>query len=259
MRQFGLDQPIPGRPHQPDELHSVTLSGRTDEKWPVIHETHIQRWDTRKERIQQGRPLVVPLTATSSYMKWYMDITRRWIGRSSSTLGRVVDLVEQLHISSSAPPDGFTFDSVRHVTTDILELLGEHDRTQLHQLSQPAPPTQTFVEPPPDEAEQGGNRARRRRTGLAATRTRLRDDEPSSSSSQATPSSTSAQSIPPPPPPQIPYQYPGYVVYPIPPSHIGAAGTSTASTTMPPPPFPFPYPYPYPPYQFPPPPPPPQS
>ncbi|MED6122833.1 hypothetical protein PIB30_043585 [Stylosanthes scabra] len=134
-------------------------------------------------------------------MKWYRDITKRWIGRSSSTLGRVVDLVEQLHISSSAPLAGFTFDSVHNATTDILELLGEHDHTLLHQLSQPAPPIQALVEPPLDEAEQGGGRARRRRTGLAATRTRLHDDEPSSSPSQATQSSTPAQSVPQPPPP----------------------------------------------------------
>ncbi|MED6218899.1 hypothetical protein PIB30_030910 [Stylosanthes scabra] len=45
-------------------------------------------------------------------MKWYRRNTRRWIGRSSTSLGQVVDMVEQLHISSSAPPPNFTLANV---------------------------------------------------------------------------------------------------------------------------------------------------
>ncbi|MED6175451.1 hypothetical protein PIB30_078502 [Stylosanthes scabra] len=205
MRQFGLDQPIPGRSHQPDHLHSVTLSGRTEDIWLVIHADYIHRWDTCRDRIQQGPPLVAQLTSTSEYMKWYRCITRRWIGRSSATLGRVI--------------------------------------------SQSTPPSQTLVQPPGDEVEQGGSRARRRRTSLAATRTRLRDDEPSSSSSHGTQSSTLAPTVPPLHPPQQhfaqhPYQYLGYIVYPIPPHHTRAVGSSASSTAVPPFPLNFPYPYP---------------
>ncbi|MED6170888.1 hypothetical protein PIB30_035465 [Stylosanthes scabra] len=164
----------------------------------------------RRERIQIGTPLEAPLTSTSEYMKWYRRNTRRWIGRSSASLGQVVDMVEQLHISSSAPPPNFTLAN---------------------------------------------------RTGLAANRTRLRDDEPSSSSSHGTQSSTPAPTGPPPHQPQQhfpqhPFSYPGYLVYPIPPPHTGAAGSSSSSTTVPPFPPPFLFSYPYPPYQFPPPPPP---
>ncbi|MED6217846.1 hypothetical protein PIB30_021323 [Stylosanthes scabra] len=157
----------------------------TNDIWHVIHMDYINRWDTRRDRIQQGRPLVSPLTSTSDYMKWYRRITRRWIGRSSATLGRVI--------------------------------------------SQPAPPSQTLVQPPPEEVEQGGGRARRRRTGLAANCTRLHDDEPSSSSSHGTQSSTLASTGPPPQPPQQhfpkhPFPYPRYIVYPIPHPHTGATG-----------------------------------
>ncbi|MED6184521.1 hypothetical protein PIB30_048232 [Stylosanthes scabra] len=56
-------------------------------------------------------------------------------------LHAVVDLVEQLHILSSAPPLGFILDSVPHTTTDNLETLEEHNRTLHHQFSQPVPPT----------------------------------------------------------------------------------------------------------------------
>ncbi|MED6200533.1 hypothetical protein PIB30_086066 [Stylosanthes scabra] len=205
--------------------------------------------------IQQATPLVAPLTSTSDYMKWYRRITRRWIGRSSATLGQVVDMVEQLHISSSAPSPNYIFASVHHATTDILEALGEHDNILDQQISQPAPPSQTLVQPPPEEVEQGSGRARRRRTGLAANRSRLRDDNPSSSSSHGTQSSTLAPTGSPPQPPQQhfpqhPFYYPGYLVYPIPPLHTGATGSSSSSTVVPPFPHHFPFPYPYPPISF---------
>ncbi|MED6149573.1 hypothetical protein PIB30_063791 [Stylosanthes scabra] len=235
---------------EPNQLHSVTLSGRTDEVWHVTHAAYIHRWDTRRERIQIGTTLEAPLTCTSEYMKWYRRNTRRWIGRSLASLGQVfmrVDMVEQLHISSSTPPPNFTLANVHQATRTILDAFGEHDHTLLQQISQPAPPSQTLVQPPPEEDELGGSRARRRRTGLAANRTRLRDDESSSSSSHGTQSSTPASTGPPPHPPQHhfpqhPFSYPGYLVYPIPPPHTGAHGSSSSSTTVPPfpPPFPFP-------------------
>ncbi|MED6203657.1 hypothetical protein PIB30_001355 [Stylosanthes scabra] len=172
-------------------------------------------------------------------MKWYRRNTRRWIGRSSASLGQVVDMVEQLHISSSAPPPNFTLANVHQATTAILDAFGEHDRTLLQQISQPAPPSQTLVQPlmrmhlgayqpPPEEDDLGGSRARRRRTGLTANRTRLCDNEPSSSSRHGTQSSTPAPTGPSPHLPQQhfpqhPFSYPGYLVYPIPPPHTGAA------------------------------------
>ncbi|MED6182866.1 hypothetical protein PIB30_032789 [Stylosanthes scabra] len=132
---------------------------------------------------------------------------------------------------------------------------------QHQQISQSAQPSQTLVQSPPEEVEQGGSRARRRRTGLAANRTRLRDDEPSSSSSHGTQSSTSAPTGPPPHPPHQhfphhPFPYPVYIVYPIPPPHTGAAGSSSSSTIVPHFHLLFPFPYSNLAYQFPPPPPP---
>ncbi|MED6171693.1 hypothetical protein PIB30_043116 [Stylosanthes scabra] len=211
----------------------------------------IHKWKMPEERIQQGTPLEAPLASTSEYT------TRTWIGRSSSTLGRVVDLVEQLHISSGTPSPDFTPGSVHLATTEILAALREHIRTLRHQFSQPASPAKPLVPPPPEEDEQDGCQARRRRrTRLAATRTRLSDDELSSSSSQTSQSSSPTPSLPQPHPPQQqfpqhPYQHPGYIVYVIQPLYTGAAGSSTVPSS----PFPIPYPYPYP-YSLQPPPPP---
>ncbi|MED6216580.1 hypothetical protein PIB30_008874 [Stylosanthes scabra] len=126
----------------------------------VTHAAYIHRWDTHRERIQIGTPLEAPLTSTSEYMRWYRRNTRRWIGRSSASLGQVVDMVEQLHISSSSPLPNFTLANVHQATTAILDAFREHDRTLLQQISQPAPPSQTFVQPPPEEVELGGSRAR---------------------------------------------------------------------------------------------------
>ncbi|MED6133180.1 hypothetical protein PIB30_026252, partial [Stylosanthes scabra] len=170
---------------------------------------------------------------------------------TSSTLARVIDLVEQLYFYFGTPPPDFTLDSVHLATTEILAVLEEHCRTLRHQFSQLAPPAHALVPPPPEEDEQDGSQARRLwRTGLAATRTRLRNDELSSSSSQTSQSSSPTPSLPQPHPPQQqfpqhPYQYPGYIVYVIPPPHIRAADSSTVPPSPFPIPIPIPYPYPY--------------
>ena len=75
MRQFGLDQPIPARPHQPDHLHSIILTGKNHDNWAHIHKDYIALWENRTERCVTGRPLDRPLIAHSEYMLWYKTIT----------------------------------------------------------------------------------------------------------------------------------------------------------------------------------------
>ncbi|MED6159685.1 hypothetical protein PIB30_044550 [Stylosanthes scabra] len=119
---------------------------RTEDNWHVTHSEYISRWDTCRECILQGTPLAAPLTSGTGYMKSYRRITPKWIGRSSATLDNVVDLVEQLYLSSSTPPPGFNLDSVHLATSEILATLGEHDRAIHHQFNQLAQPT--LMKPP---------------------------------------------------------------------------------------------------------------
>ena len=93
MRQFGLDQPIPMSPHQPDHLHSITLAGRNDYNWPHVHKDYIAMWENRIEQCVIGRPLNRPLIPRSEYMRWYKTITRRWISPTSTNLGVVVSSI----------------------------------------------------------------------------------------------------------------------------------------------------------------------
>ncbi|MED6124863.1 hypothetical protein PIB30_062990, partial [Stylosanthes scabra] len=118
-----------------------------------------------------------------------------------------------------------------HATTKILAALEEHDHAIHNQFNQPTPPTQTAVPPPSEEDELESRKGRRK----------------------ATQQFTPAPSVPRPhlPRQQFPqhlYQYPGYIVYLIPPPHTSATGTSSSTVLAPPFPSHFPYPYPYPAY-----------
>ncbi|MED6201653.1 hypothetical protein PIB30_097144 [Stylosanthes scabra] len=119
MRQFGLNQPIPGRAHQPDQLHSMTLSGRTDEVWHVTHAAYIHRWDMRRERIQIGTPLEAPLTSTSEYMKW-------WIWLSNCTSLRVLLRLTLYLLMYIRPPPLFWMHSESMIALCSNRLVSQH-------------------------------------------------------------------------------------------------------------------------------------
>ncbi|OAY72219.1 Serine/threonine-protein phosphatase [Ananas comosus] len=81
LRQFGLLQHIP---IHVETIRRFTSQGRPDEDWAHFHFAHIERWGQRLQATIDQHPIVGddPVQATSIYMEWYWQITRRWISRS---------------------------------------------------------------------------------------------------------------------------------------------------------------------------------
>ncbi|XP_020111291.1 protein MAIN-LIKE 1-like [Ananas comosus] len=80
LRQFGLLQHIP---IHVETIRRFTSQGRPDEHWGHFHAAHIERWGQRLQSIIDQHLIVGddPVQATSIYMEWYWQITRRWISR----------------------------------------------------------------------------------------------------------------------------------------------------------------------------------
>ncbi|XP_020088257.1 serine/threonine-protein phosphatase 7 long form homolog [Ananas comosus] len=76
LRQFGLLQHIP---IHVKTIRRITSQGRPDEDWVHFHTAHIERWRQRLHAIIDQHPIVGddPVQATSIYMEWYWQITRR--------------------------------------------------------------------------------------------------------------------------------------------------------------------------------------
>lgn len=78
FRQFGMIQHIPEPVEVVDRL---TRQGRSEENWSQYHEQYIKRWEDRLSSVvkEQESEDLDPLKALEKYMKWYWNITRRWI------------------------------------------------------------------------------------------------------------------------------------------------------------------------------------
>ncbi|XP_020081345.1 serine/threonine-protein phosphatase 7 long form homolog [Ananas comosus] len=76
LQQFGLLQHIP---IPVETIRRYTSQGRPDEDWAHFHAAHIERWGDRLQAIIDQHPIVGddPVQATSIYMEWYWQITRR--------------------------------------------------------------------------------------------------------------------------------------------------------------------------------------
>ncbi|KAH1233665.1 Serine/threonine-protein phosphatase 7 long form [Glycine max] len=72
LRQFGLQQPIPGCPSQPQNLHGITLKGKQDENWFHLLAPMISQWNNRAEFRVDVYPRQEGLLGfNSDYMVWY--------------------------------------------------------------------------------------------------------------------------------------------------------------------------------------------
>ncbi|KAH1202767.1 Serine/threonine-protein phosphatase 7 long form [Glycine max] len=72
LRQFGLQQPIPGCPSQPQNLYGITLKYKQDENWFHLLAPMISQWNNRAEfRIDVYPRQGGLLGFNSDYMVWY--------------------------------------------------------------------------------------------------------------------------------------------------------------------------------------------
>ncbi|KAL5154293.1 Serine/threonine-protein phosphatase 7 long form [Glycine soja] len=71
LRQFGMQQPIPEPPSQPQNIHGLTLKGKQDENWFQLLAPIISKWNNRAEfRVD---------SFNFDYMVWYRRKTKMFV------------------------------------------------------------------------------------------------------------------------------------------------------------------------------------
>ncbi|XP_040872114.1 uncharacterized protein [Glycine max] len=97
LRQYGLQQPIPGCPSQPQNLHGITLKGKQDENWFHLLAPIISQWNNAAQfRVdvyprQQGL-----LGFNSDYMVWYRRKTKMFVDPNNANTAALGEVVETL-------------------------------------------------------------------------------------------------------------------------------------------------------------------
>ncbi|KAH1203198.1 Serine/threonine-protein phosphatase 7 long form [Glycine max] len=70
MRQFGMQQPIPGPVMQPNNIHDLTLKGKEGKNWMRLMQPALNDWNSRYERrVEQTQPQTGTLSLNSEYMR----------------------------------------------------------------------------------------------------------------------------------------------------------------------------------------------
>ncbi|WCJ34836.1 Aminotransferase-like plant mobile domain family protein [Euphorbia peplus] len=128
MRQFGLQQPIPVKPHQDDALHTIDLRGNQELSWVTQHASYNSLWDDRHNRVIHGEPSQDRLQYNSEYMTWYRKITRRWISPMGAAIGAVVDGIEQIYLNSGVNASLDDMADIHQTAARILGALDEERR-----------------------------------------------------------------------------------------------------------------------------------
>ncbi|XP_028219803.1 uncharacterized protein LOC114401491 [Glycine soja] len=100
LQQFGLQQPIPGCPSQPQNLHGITLKGKQDENWFHLLAPIISQWNNRAEfRVDVYLRQEGLLGFNSDYMVWYRRKTKMFVdpnNANTTTLGEVVETLQYM-------------------------------------------------------------------------------------------------------------------------------------------------------------------
>ena len=77
LRQFGMQQPIPGCPSQPLNIHGITLEGKQAKNWGQLFTPMINQWNNRVDFRVDGYPRQEGLlNFNSDYMVSYRRKTK---------------------------------------------------------------------------------------------------------------------------------------------------------------------------------------
>ncbi|XP_028213902.1 uncharacterized protein LOC114396193 [Glycine soja] len=97
LRQFGLQQPIPGCPSQPQNLHGITLKGKQDENWFHLLAPIIDQWNNQAEFRVDVYPRQEGLLGyNSDYMVWYRRKTKMFVDPNNANTAALGEVVETL-------------------------------------------------------------------------------------------------------------------------------------------------------------------
>ncbi|KAL5159442.1 Protein MAIN-LIKE 1 [Glycine soja] len=80
LRQFGMQQPIPGSPSQSLNIHGITLKGKHDKNWGQLSAPMIDQWNNRHAfRVDTYPRQEGLLSFNSDYMVWYRRKTKIFV------------------------------------------------------------------------------------------------------------------------------------------------------------------------------------
>ncbi|KAH1247461.1 Serine/threonine-protein phosphatase 7 long form [Glycine max] len=96
LRQFGLQQPIPGCPSQPQNLHGITLKGKQDENWFQLLAPIISQWNNRVEfRVDVYPRHEGLLSFNSDYMVWYRHKTKMFVDPNNANIATLLVIISE--------------------------------------------------------------------------------------------------------------------------------------------------------------------
>ncbi|KAH1222268.1 Serine/threonine-protein phosphatase 7 long form [Glycine max] len=146
MRQFGMQQPIPGPVMQPNNIHDLTLKGNEGKNWMRLMQPALNEWNSRYERrVEQTPPQTGTLSLNYEYMRWYRRKTKVYVDPKHARRGLLGEIAETLHFMVS--PVGrrvCTFDDLLPCIEKITFLSEEEDR--ILEAHEDAPPSQPQFE-----------------------------------------------------------------------------------------------------------------
>ncbi|KAL5146671.1 Serine/threonine-protein phosphatase 7 long form [Glycine soja] len=146
MRQFGMQQPIPGPVMQPENIHDLTLKGKEGRNWMRLMQPALNEWNSRYERrVEQTPPQTGTLSLNSEYMRWYRRKTKVYVDPKHARRGLLGEIAETLHFM--VYPVGrrvCTFDDLLPCIEKITLISEEEDR--ILEAHQDAPPSQPQFE-----------------------------------------------------------------------------------------------------------------
>ncbi|KAH1256786.1 Serine/threonine-protein phosphatase 7 long form [Glycine max] len=146
MRQFGMQQPIPGPVMQPNNIHDLTLKGKEGRNWLRLMQPALNEWNSRYERrVEQTPPQTWTLSLNSKYMRWYRRKTKVYVNPKHARRGLLGEIAETLHFMVS--PVGrrvCTFDDLLPCIKKITLFSDEEDR--ILEAHEDAPPSQPQFE-----------------------------------------------------------------------------------------------------------------
>ncbi|XP_027338115.1 serine/threonine-protein phosphatase 7 long form homolog [Abrus precatorius] len=142
MRQFGMVQHIPHASYQPDQLHDITLKGKTADNWESKFRGVLEHWDRRLDWVVSNEPQIGLLSSNSEYMRWYHTHTRRWMSRDAAVFALLGDAHERAYYLCNDGRDTFSFEEMKDLCETMLALQNEQERI-LEPSSSCDPPIQS--------------------------------------------------------------------------------------------------------------------
>ncbi|KAH1247485.1 Serine/threonine-protein phosphatase 7 long form [Glycine max] len=130
LRQFGMQQPIPGCPSQPLNIHGITLKGKQDENWGQPFTPMISQWNNRAEfRVDVYPRQEGLLSFNSNYMVWYRRKMKMFVDPNNANTTTLAEVAETLQYMVS--PQGrntWTIDDLVPYMEKITILSEEQER-----------------------------------------------------------------------------------------------------------------------------------